>query len=175
MFRTSMAVSLIFLAGLGCASRDARTADFVVRSAPLSDRAASLDAAEAALVSLGYTVAKRDRAGGVIVTESISMEGTSERTLRADNPKRKIAEVRIVGSGDTMKLHCKVVIQEQMTESYRLLAFERGGDDLPGHQTAIDRDAATTADQNTVWRTMSRDRVAEREILDRISAAGSGP
>jgi hypothetical protein len=95
--------------------------------------------------------------------------------VRADNPQRRFAEVRITGSGDEFKVHCKVVVEEQASESYRLLAFERGGDDVPGHQSAIDRDAATTAEQNTVWRVVRRDKTAEREILDRISQPAAAP
>ncbi len=171
----SLKMFIFLLAGVGCASRDTQPMNYAVRGAPSADRGTSLDAAEAALISLGYTIAKRDTAGGLIVTEPIAIERTGERSLRADNPLRKIAEVRVAGSGDGLKVHCKVVIQEQLTESYRLLAFERGGDDLPGHQTAIDRDAATTAEQNTVWRTVRRDKVAEREILDQIAGPAGVP
>jgi hypothetical protein len=49
-----------------------------------------------------------------------------------------------------------------------MYAADRSGSDLPGQQTAIDRDAATTAEQNTVWRTLRRDTAAERQILDAI-------
>ena len=166
---------IILLAGVGCASRDAGPVNYAVRGAPSADRGASLDAAEAVLISLGFSIAKRDTAGGLIVTEPIAIERTGERSLRADNPLRKIAEVRVAGSSDGLKVHCKVVIQEQSTESFRLLAFERGGDDLPGHQTAIDRDAATTAEQNTVWRMVRRDKTSEREILDRLSPPATDP
>lgn len=166
---------LMLLAGWGCVSRDAQPAHYTVRTAPSADRGASLDAAEATLVGLGYTIAKRDTAGGIIVSQPIAIEGPVERSMRADNPLRKVAEVRVIGSGESLKWHCKVVVEEQSAESYRLLAFERGGDDLPGHQTAIDRDAATTAEQNSVWRTIRRDRSAEREILDRLSPPASNP
>lgn len=168
--------SLILIVALfGCASRASRPVNYAVREAPSGDRGASLDAAEAALVSLGYTVARRDTAGGILVTQPVAIEGAGERTVRADNPLRKVAEVRLTGSDASPKIQCKVIVQEQSTESYRLLAFERGGDDLPGHQTAIDRDAATTAEQNTAWRTVRRDKAAEREILDRLTTSPSLP
>ncbi len=174
MIRT-LTILVCLLASFGCASRDAGPVNYTVRGAPSADRGASLDAAEAALMGLGYSIARRDTAGGLIVTEPIAIERTGERSLRADNPLRKIAEVRVTGSGDGLRVHCKVDIQEQATESYRFLAFERGGDDLPGHQTAIDRDAATTAEQNTVWRIVRRDKTAEREILDRLTGQTKAP
>lgn len=39
--------------------------------------------------------------------------------------------------------------------------------DIPD-DTPIDRDAATTTEQNTVWRTIRRDKAAERRILEAI-------
>jgi hypothetical protein len=174
MVRYLVSVTLVSVAA-GCASRDARPVNYAVREAPSADRGVSLDAAEAALISLGYTIARRDTAGGILVTQPVAIEGAGERTVRADNPFRKIAEVRLTGSDVAAKIQCKVIVQEQATENYRLLAFERGGDDLPGHHTAIDRDAATTAEQNTVWRTVRRDKAAEREILDRLTAPPALP
>jgi hypothetical protein len=166
---------VLILASVGCAGRDSRPINYAVREAPSADRSASLDAAEATLVSLGYTVARRDTAGGVLITQPIAIEGAAGHTVRADNPVRRIAEVRLTDSDTGPKIHCKVIVQEQATESYRTLAFERGGDDLPGHQTAIDRDAGTTAEQNTAWRTLRRDKAAEREILDRLTMAAGTP
>ncbi len=166
---------VLILVGIGCVAREARPVNYAVREAPSADRGASLDAAEATLVSLGYTVARRDTAGGILITQPVAIEGAGGRTVRADNPLRKVAEVRLTGSDVAPKIQCKVIIQEQATENYRLLAFERGGDDLPGHQTAIDRDAATTAEQNTVWRTVRRDKAAEREILDQLTSPPALP
>jgi hypothetical protein len=160
---------LSFIPSVGCATRDARPGNFAVRDAPSENRDATLDAAEAALVGLGYTIARRDSLDGIIATEPMPIERDGERSVRADNPLRKIAEIRVTGTPSAPKVHCKVVVQEQTAETYRLLAFERGGDDLPGHQTAIDRDAGTTASQNTVWRTVRRDLVSERAILDRMT------
>lgn len=167
--------SALLIAFTGCASSEPRPGDYATRGAPSADRSANLDAAEAALVDLGYTIARRDALDGVIVTEPIAIERTGERSMRADNPLRKIAEVRMTGPASAPKVSCKVVVQEQSEVSYRQLAYERGGDDLPGHQTAIDRDAATTSAQNTVWRTTRRDMISEREILDRLEIKKTTP
>lgn len=40
--------------------------------------------------------------------------------------------------------------------------------DSPGHETPIDRDAATTARQNTVWTRVRRDTKLERAILEEL-------
>ncbi len=42
--------------------------------------------------------------------------------------------------------------------------------DLPGHETAIDRDAATTRQQNTVWTRVRRDTSLERALLKELQA-----
>ena len=170
-----LAFTILLTTGLGCASRDARPGDYAVRTVPTAEEGDLLAGAESALVGLNYSIAKRDAARGIITTNPVPVARDSEHSIRVENPLRKLAEVRIVGSGDTVKVHCKVIIQEQATENYRLLVHERGGDDVPGHHTAIDRDAATTPEQNSVWRTIRRDRSAEREILDRITADAEAP
>jgi len=174
MKRNSL-MTVFLLIGVGCANREAQTVDFAVRSAPTAERSALLDTAETVLVSLGYEITRRDTAGGVVVSEPMAIDRSGRRTVRADNPLRKIAEVRLAGEANQLKIHCKVVIQEQATESFRLQASERSGDDVPGHNTAIDRDAATTAEQNSVWRTVRRDKSAEREILDQITQPAVTP
>lgn len=173
--RIALLLLLTCVCGLGCASRDMPPMDFSVRMLSDAERGQTIDRAEAVLKSLGYSIARRDTARGVVVSEPIALEAAGERSVRADNAKRKIAEVRFAETADSKSVYCKVIIQEQSYENYRLLAYERGGDDLPGHQTAIDRDAATTAEQNTVWRTIRRDRVAERQILDHIGSTDDLP
>ncbi len=174
--QVSIVVFLLSVGLVGCASeRSAWPSNYAVRSAPTEERNTSLDAAEAALVDLGYTISRRDSTGAVLITEPIAIERTGERSLRADNPLRKIAEVRLTGTGSALKVNCKVLIQEQSADSYRLMPSERASDDLPGHQTAIDRDAATTPAQNTVWRTIRRDMISEREILDRMAESIKAP
>ena len=82
---------------------------------------------------------------------------------------RRIVEVRVADSGGAGKVFCRVLIQEQTTQAYRMFASDRSGSDAPGEYTPINRDAATTAEQNTVWRTVRRDKSAERQILDAIA------
>lgn len=145
------------------------------------DRSIVLDAAEAALVERGYSIAKRDATEGVITTESIENDprdrgARSGVGLSSAAKTRRFVEVRVVGPADQSKVYCKVLVQEQTTRAYGMYASDRAGSDLPGQQTAIDRDAATTAEQNTTWRTLRRDTAAERQILEAIiSSAGGEP
>ncbi len=50
----------------------------------------------------------------------------------------------------------------------------RGGSDEP-RNTAIDRDAATSDEQNTYWRTLRGDKAAERELLADILEKSGQP
>lgn len=166
---------VVLLALAACSRRETQTFNYSVRPAPSPDRSATLDAAEAVLIDLGYAIARRDNQRGTITTEPIRAERELERSIRADNPHRKYVEVRVTGPETDPKVQCKVVVQEQTDESFRMFIVDQRGDDVPGHNTAIDRDAATTAEQNAVWRTVLRDKAAEREILNRILQPDAKP
>jgi hypothetical protein len=81
---------------------------------------------------------------------------------------RRIALIHVVpeAEGGT-GVYCQVTIQQQTTEAYRMFQQDRELSDAPG-QTAIERDAATTTEQNTVWRNVRRDKAAERRILEAV-------
>lgn len=173
---TRTIVPLVLLVALtACSRRETQTFNYTVRPAPSANRNATLDTAEAVLVSMGYAIAKRDDQRGILTTEPIRAEREIERSIRADNPHRKFVEVRVTGPETEPKVQCKVVVQEQSDESFRMFVVDQRGDDVPGHNTAIDRDAATTAEQNAVWRTVLRDKSAEREILNRILETDAAP
>ena len=54
-----------------------------------------------------------------------------------------------------------------------MLAYDRSGSDSPA-STPIEREAATTDRQNTVWETIHRDRSSERRILAIIGERSAG-
>ncbi|MDO8630820.1 MAG: hypothetical protein Q7R41_10035 [Phycisphaerales bacterium] len=172
LIRVTM-VSACLLALTACESPEPTPLDYGVRQVRQADRSVVLDAAEAALVERGYSIAKRDPAEGVITTESIENDPRDRGSrsgvgLSSAVKTRRFVEVRVAGPGDSTKVYCKVLVQEQAAQAYSMYAADRSGSDLPGQQTAIDRDAATTAEQNTVWRTLRRDTAAERQILGAI-------
>jgi len=129
----------------------------------------ALDAAEASLIDLGYMIERRDLAEGVITTQPVEaqagLDSIYSSRLSSQGKTRRIVEVRVQKDDGITKIFCKVIIQEQTTQEHRMFDSDRSGSDSPGDSTAINRDAATTAAQNTVWRTLRRDKTAEREVL----------
>ncbi|MBI1826983.1 MAG: hypothetical protein HY287_08250 [Planctomycetes bacterium] len=172
----------VLLAGLGvvvggCASPGPSAIDYTVRHGQAENRAAMIDTAEAALARNGYHLESRDNVGGVVkgLTDTGPASGDSAQHdvgLSRRNQIRRAAEIKIDQSMGHSDVYCRVMIQEQATSGYRMFGYDHGGSDRPGDTTAIDRDAATTAAQNTVWRPIRRDKTAERELLDAILGPG---
>ncbi len=161
----------------GCEAPGPTPIDFGVRHVERRDRAALLDSAEAALINAGFAVERRDADQGLLT--GVPVEGGSHDApsrpggLSSRSRTRRVAEVRLEPSADSFRVYCKVMVQEQVTRAYGMFNQERGGSDSPGENTAINRDAATTTEQNTVWRTIRRDKPAERRILDSIAGPNS--
>ncbi len=86
-------------------------------------------------------------------------ESTMRRTATCDVGQRAgatVVSLRIeIERRDTAR---QVVAQPR---SYRL-------SDSPGEESALSRDAATTAEQNAVWTRIRRDRRLERALLDEL-------
>lgn len=152
--------------------------DYTVRHVQERDRGAALDAAEAALIDLGYIIERRDPAEGVITTQPVEaqagLDSTRAASLSSRGKTRRIVEVRVQNEGGAAKVFCRVLIQEQTTQAHRMFASDRSGSDTPGDYTAINRDAATTTEQNTVWRTLRREKSTERNILNAITEHTGG-
>lgn len=164
-----LALTLFFIGLSGCASNSPTPMNFASR--PIRGEAgAILDLAEARLAERGYRVEQRDDKSGMLTATSDEQSGASAGVgISSRTRVRRIAEVRVHEIGGTPSVHCKVTIQEHATQGHRLSAQDSRSSDRPGDVTAIDRDAATTSQQNTVWRAIRRDKTAEREILEAIS------
>ena len=139
-----------------------------------SEKSAVLDAGEAALTGLGYRIDRRDEAAGILITRPIT--GLAEGRLTARPARltsrgdtRRVAEVRVEQTADAVSVYCRVLVQEQTTQAHRLFERDYRGYDTPT-DTPIEREGATTVRQNTVWRTIRRDKHAEREILAGVTA-----
>ena len=158
------------LAGLswisGCATPGPGPGSYAVREVG-ANRGAVLIAAQDTLVDLGYRIARRDTAAGIVTTHPIYTTADRPRVGFARR-RRHMAEIHGDESGDHAKTYCRVVVQELATEVYRMQAVDRRSSDVPS-DTAIDRDAATTRKQNTVWKPIRRDRALERQILTSIA------
>ena len=144
-----------------CESPGPTPLEYGVRSVAKRERAAMLDTAEAALVAAGFQIDKRDAVAGV-VTSLPDESSATEHGGRARARTRRVAEVRLADGGDAVKVYCKVMVQELASGAYGLYAQDRATTDSPGEYTAINRDAATTEKQNTLWRTVRRARSPRR-------------
>ena len=154
----------------GCASSSPVAARYSVRTSLTGELDGAWEAAAATLNALGYQIDDREHRGGVFTAEFIEKKTDSSSIRARSRPPvlvRHRVELRVKPLSAGVKMFCKVDIQHQTTEAHRLLAFDRTGSDMPG-RTPIDRDAATTIEQNTVWATIRRDKVAERAILTAI-------
>ncbi len=80
---------------------------------------------------------------------------------------RHLAEVKVRRREQGVEIYCRVVQQENATETVQMLSRDRGVLDVP-RDTPVDRGAGTTRAQNTVWRDRERDRVQERQVLRSI-------
>lgn len=178
-FLCSLACSL----ASGCATNRPTAANFSVRRIDHADQSKVLDAAVAALVENGFQIDRVDRMEGVVTTlpapiRSDDRASQRGRRLSADRSTRRIGYVLVEQEGTTCSVYCKIVVQRSMTEIHRLMALDQSGGDLPT-DTAIDRGAASTREQNMVWEPVRRDRTAERRIhastLERLGRAAPKP
>lgn len=164
----------------GCAAPQISHLQFGSRRIPGATRSAVFATAQQVLVDLGYRLRRADPESGVITTEPTAVKLDTESvggraTLSSSGRGRRIVEVRLVEGSSGANVHCRVAIQLLTTEAHRMFRHEAVGADIP-NETAIDLEAASTAEQNAVWKTIRRDKPAERQILDAIvaRAAASG-
>ena len=161
----------LFLAG--CASPYVSPLRFGVRRIQGADRTAMFASAQRALVDLGFRLDRVDLELGLITTRPSELRsGTlvprDRSRLSSPGRLRRIAELRVVAEAEGINVYCSVAIQRLETEAHRMFRHESAASDVP-NETAIDRGAATTIEQNSVWQTIGRDESAERNILDAIA------
>jgi hypothetical protein len=119
-----------------------------------------------------FSIARADRTAGLVEGVPEETVGSSRGGRLGDvvvgpRRERRVAEVRVEKAGGLVKVYCKVQVQEYDTQAHQMFDREHARDDLPG-STPADRDAATTTEQNAVWRNRQRDRDMESEILRAI-------
>ena len=135
-------------------------------------------AGEIVMTQMGYAVARSEPAKGVIVSHPVDVRSgrlrAGDGVLSSSAASRRVVEVRVESTAEGTRVYCQVANQELASQEYQLFRAAHSGDEGIG-ETAIDRDAATTTEQNTVWRTVSRDRAEERAILDAIERRTGPP
>ncbi len=165
-------LGVIWLGVGGCASTGLSPLNFSVRHIQDGNRAAVFDAARSALADLGYGIDRADPAAGVIEAQPTRTTSATEPAptgmrLSSRTRLRQVAYLHVTRGTEIVNVYCKVVVQEQTTEAHRMFRQDHRVSDTPGH-TPIDREAATTTEQNTVWQTIRRDKAAERRILEAV-------
>lgn len=157
--------------GNGCVSSAPSPLTFTVRQIAIDDRVTLMDVAQAVLVDEGFEIDQVDAAGLVVTTQpqpvSIRDGQTQRFRLSSRGRRRRIVMVRFAHEATGTKIYCRVAVEEQTTQTHRFMFDDDRGSDVP-RETAIDRDAATTAAQNTVWQLVDRDETTERRIVAAI-------
>ncbi len=174
---TQVAVAVaVLLAGLvpGCLSSTPELRSYSVRPVLDGTPIDVLDRAESVLRGFGLTIGRRDGLRRVLVTNPFDVQTRLAEGARPGPPETYARRRRVVrvwverGSGEKeVRVFCRVEVQERTTQALRMLSLDQRSSDVPD-RTAIEREAATTVEQNTVWQTTRRDHAAERAILEAI-------
>ncbi len=97
--------------------------------------------------------------------------GTARDLVGASSTMRRRATMRIRRRGDATLAEIRIDIERRDSERRRVAASSAHQDsridDLPA-RTPIEREAATTDEQNTVWTQVRRDDALERALLDEL-------
>lgn len=170
--RTLSAIAAATLAVTGCAGNlEVQTAQqrIVENAAPDDVLGAAAD-----LLQREFGRVSIDRAGRRIETDPVEFtadrdSGTARDLLAARSRMRRLAVLSLVPRANGALVRLRVDIERE-DAARRSAAREEayGGDDRPGF-TPIDRDAATSERQNTVWTRVRRDRTLERQLLDELT------
>ncbi len=173
--RPTLLAALLLTAALavGCASPDLELRARA-RLLPGARAAEVFDAARALLAREFQTVradrqAGRIEAGPVVFTTTRS-SGTVRDLYGGASRMRRRATMWVLPRGDGTLVRLRVVIERE--EGQRTQAVPRQSyrlADWPAAETALDRDAATSAEQNELWMFVRRDLRLERQLLDRLA------
>jgi len=144
------------------------------------DHATAFDALHDAMRER-FELASVDSAAGIIRGVPTESQETNNQGRVGDivgfsRRVRRVATGQVTTDEGAAEVWCKIVMQQHDTQAARLFDNEMRLNDAPT-TTAADRDAATTREQNEVWRTTSRDRQGERDLLrsveERVTPSGN--
>ncbi len=133
---------------------------------------ADVFAAAEEAVAEHFRIERSDPAAGIIVAEPKegpdAEAGATLRKVRgAEERVRRAAEVRVENAGSSAVVYCRVAVQRLETSQRQTFARDYAARDIP-NETPVDREGATTPEQNAVWSTTRRDRALESAILRAI-------
>ncbi len=167
------AAGIAVTAVCGCASDGGPSAlTATVQRFPGAEPAVILNLAALSMAEQGFEIDRRNSGAEEVVSYPMELSDDSLSTevgsaMWADD-RRCRATTQVRRTGDATTAYCRVEIQERATDAGRFHAAEHGITDVPS-DTPIDRDGATTREQNTMWRSVGRDKRRERAILEMIA------
>jgi hypothetical protein len=158
----------ILLCLVGC-SQGMESRTFQAR---VIDRAAPDDVMLAAQVLLRREFGRLDVEPGSrrIVSQPVEYQtssdsGTARDLYRGRSTMRKVAHFAVAKRGEGTIARLRIDVERMDTARQEVFRADQGRiSDAPG-QTPIERDAATSTRQNTVWTFVKRDRQLERALL----------
>jgi hypothetical protein len=115
-----------------------------------------------------------DSEGRRIVAEPVEYRTSSESGTARDlyggrSTMRRTADFVVTPRSDGAVARLRIGLERQDTARREVFRPEHGRfSDAPGQRTAIERDAATSTQQNTVWTFVKRDRRLERALLEEL-------
>ena len=120
-----------------------------------------------------FPVASADLHSGVITSRPKSIKLRSERLLTslvgmAGSPARRIATLKLRQSRGTVIAFASVEIQRQDSAVHRQRGADLENYDSVPNKTPAELEAASTPEQNDLWRTQRRDRSMEEKILSAV-------
>lgn len=131
-------------------------------------------AVAAAILQREFGRVKVDRAARRIETAPAEFttnreSGTARDLYRGRSTMRRVARLNVGRRGDATVVRLHIDVERRDTERRAVMQPQAHRiSDTPGHMTPIDRDAATTQEQNTVWTRVRRDRRLETALLEEL-------
>ncbi len=138
-------------------------------SAQMAD---AFDAAEQALQER-FKIEVREPGRGYLKTAAVLTSAPRKATvldskLRSKRAVRKSVEIRIEPEGDGVVVGCRASIEENQSGAHRMYQRSHTISDIPS-DTPAERGAASTPEQDAVWKTVGRDKALERQIYRAIT------
>ncbi len=162
----------------GCADSAPAPSTYLQRVIPGAAPEAVYDAARG-ILQREFGRVEADRDGQRLQSDPSEFDtardsGTARDLVGGSTRMRRVAHCIVGKRSDGALVRIRVDVQ-RLDSSRRPAGRDEGYrvDDSPAY-TPIDRDAATTEQQNTLWTTVRRDREMERLILDELDAQLGG-
>lgn len=165
------------LLATGCETSGPTTKTFSYVRLPGIDRSSAFSAAADALRE-SHDIARVDRDQWMIhsVPEETEEEATTPRVgdlVGASRTVRRVVTAYVTGDDKNAEAWCRVAIERNESNEHNLFIHDMQRDDT-ATATPADREAATTTEQNSVWRVLRRDKRAERIMLDKVREMTTG-